>query len=39
MRLPILEFPGFEADDVIGALAQQAAKASSTSPSSPATRT
>ena len=26
MRLPILEFPGFEADDVIGALAKQAAK-------------
>jgi DNA polymerase I len=26
MRLPILEFPGFEADDVIGALARQAAK-------------
>src|ERR1700739_1756730 len=24
MRLPILEFPGFEADDVIGALAKQA---------------
>ena len=27
MRLPILEFHGFEADDVIGALAKQAAKA------------
>jgi DNA polymerase-1 len=26
MRLPILEFHGFEADDVIGALAKQAAK-------------
>ncbi len=26
MRLPILEFPGFEADDVIGALARQGAK-------------
>ena len=26
MRLPILEFPGFEADDVIGALAKQAAE-------------
>jgi DNA polymerase I len=26
MRLPILEFDGFEADDVIGALAKQAAK-------------
>ena len=26
MRLPILEYPGFEADDVIGALAKQAAK-------------
>src|ERR1700686_3198215 len=26
MRLPILEFPGFEADDVIGALAKQASK-------------
>jgi DNA polymerase-1 len=26
MRLPILEYPGFEADDVIGALARQAAK-------------
>ena len=26
MRLPILEFRGFEADDVIGALAKQAAK-------------
>jgi DNA polymerase-1 len=26
MRLPILEFDGYEADDVIGALAQQAAK-------------
>jgi DNA polymerase I len=26
MRLPILEFPGFEADDVIGALARQAEK-------------
>jgi len=26
MRLPILEFPGFEADDVIGALSRQAAK-------------
>ena len=26
MRLPILEFPGFEADDVIGAMAIQAAK-------------
>jgi DNA polymerase-1 len=26
MRLPILECPGYEADDVIGALAQQAAK-------------
>jgi DNA polymerase I len=26
MRLPILEFDGFEADDVIGALARQAAK-------------
>jgi len=25
MRLPILEFPGFEADDVIGALAKQGA--------------
>jgi DNA polymerase-1 len=25
MRLPILEYPGFEADDVIGALARQAA--------------
>jgi DNA polymerase I len=24
MRLPVLEFPGFEADDVIGALAKQA---------------
>ena len=28
MRLPILEFDGFEADDVIGALANQAAKKS-----------
>jgi DNA polymerase-1 len=26
MRLPILEYPGFEADDVIGALAKQAEK-------------
>src|SRR5271170_3184990 len=26
MRLPILEYPGYEADDVIGALARQAAK-------------
>ena len=26
MRLPILEYPGFEADDVIGALSKQAAK-------------
>ena len=26
MRLPVLEFDGFEADDVIGALAKQAAK-------------
>jgi DNA polymerase-1 len=26
MRLPILEYPGFEADDVIGALAKQSAK-------------
>ena len=26
MRLPILEYPGFEADDVIGALAKQGAK-------------
>ena len=26
MKLPILEFPGFEADDVIGALAKQGAK-------------
>jgi len=26
MRLPILEFQGYEADDVLGALAQQAAK-------------
>ena len=26
MRLPILEFPGYEADDVIGSLAAQAAK-------------
>jgi DNA polymerase I len=26
MRLPILEFPGFEADDVIGALSKQAEK-------------
>jgi DNA polymerase-1 len=26
MRLPILEYPGFEADDVIGALSRQAAK-------------
>jgi DNA polymerase-1 len=26
MRLPVLEFDGFEADDVLGALAQQAAK-------------
>src|SRR5579864_9428754 len=26
MRLPMLEFDGFEADDVIGALAKQAAK-------------
>ena len=26
MRLPILEYPGFEADDVIGALARQGAK-------------
>ena len=26
MRLPILEYPGYEADDVIGTLAQQAAK-------------
>jgi DNA polymerase-1 len=26
MRLPILEYPGFEADDVIGALARQAEK-------------
>jgi DNA polymerase I len=26
MRLPILEYPGFEADDVIGALAKQASK-------------
>ena len=28
-RLPLLEFPGFEADDVIGALARQAADACS----------
>src|ERR1700724_3020940 len=27
MRLPILEYPGFEADDVMGALAKQGAKA------------
>jgi len=26
MRMPILEYPGYEADDVIGALARQAAK-------------
>ena len=26
MRLPILEYPGYEADDVIGTLARQAAK-------------
>jgi DNA polymerase I len=26
MRLPILEYPGFEADDVIGALSKQASK-------------
>jgi len=26
MRLPILELPGYEADDVIGAIAVQAAK-------------
>src|ERR1700690_1501749 len=26
MRLPILEYPGFEADDVIGSLARQAAE-------------
>ncbi len=26
MRLPILEYPGFEADDVIGALAKQSSK-------------
>ncbi len=26
MRLPILEYPGYEADDVIGSLARQAAK-------------
>ncbi len=26
MRLPILEYPGFEADDVIGALSRQASK-------------
>jgi DNA polymerase-1 len=26
MRLPILEYPGYEADDVIGALARQASK-------------
>jgi DNA polymerase-1 len=26
MRLPILEFPGFEADDVIGTLSRQAEK-------------
>ena len=39
MRLPISKFHGYEADDVIGALAQQAAKRNSTSTSSPATRT
>lgn len=26
MRLPVLEYPGYEADDVIGTLAQKAAK-------------
>jgi len=26
MRLPVVESPGYEADDIIGALAKQAAK-------------
>ena len=33
MRLPILEFPGFEADDVIGALSNRRRKRGSTFPS------
>ena len=39
LRIPILQFPGFEADDVIGALATRAVRRTSTSSSSPATRT
>ncbi len=39
MRLPILEYPGYEADDVIGSLARQAEKKILKSSSSPATRT
>ena len=40
MRLPILEFAGYEADDVIGSLARQASsEETSISSSSPATRT
>ncbi len=38
-RIPILEMPGFEADDVIGTLAQKAADEGYPSSSSPATRT
>ena len=38
-RIPILEMPGFEADDVIGTLAQKAAERAIPCSSSPATRT
>jgi hypothetical protein len=38
-RIPILEAPGFEADDVIGTLARKAADAATPCSSSPATRT
>jgi DNA polymerase-1 len=39
MRLPILEYPGYEADDVIGSLVRQAKKENLEVLSSPATRT